>query len=100
MFLELPARLKWCRFTVQIEEGHWGFGLEAEGAYGSLARVERHFRTKLASVDEVELERDDYLAWYWRPVGSSSEKDLKEALHRVLGEMLPQLYDLCRTAKW
>ena len=100
VFLELPAKLDWCRFTVQIEEGHWGFGLEAENAHGSLSRVERYFRSKLASVNEVVLDRDDYLAWYWRPVGSSSEDDLKESLHLVLDEMLPQLYDLCRSAKF
>ena len=96
VFLELP-RPRWCRFTVQIEEEYWGFGLEAERGDGSLSKVERHFREELASVDEVELRRDRYLAWYWRPADSASAKeDLERSLHAVLEEMLPRLHDLCK----
>lgn len=100
VFLALPAGLGWCRFTVQIEEGHWGFGLEAEhGSSGELPEVEEHFRGELAPFVKlkVELERDRYLAWYWRPADSASaQKDLLEALHSVLGAMLPKLYDMCK----
>lgn len=99
VFLALPAGLGWCRFTVLIEEDHWGFGLEAEEPNDSLSEVERHFRGKLASVDKVELRRDRYLAWYWRSADSSAEDDLLGSLHSVLDEMLPKLYDLCRRFK-
>ena len=103
VFLELPAGLGWCRFTVQIEEDHWGFGLKTElkteDANDSLSKVERHFRGKLASVDKVELSRDRYLAWYWRSADSSAEDDLLGSLHSVLDEMLPTLYDLCKRFK-
>ncbi len=100
VFLELPGELKWCRFTVQIEEGYWGFGLEAEDVDGSLSKVECHFRENLASVDDVALKRERYVAWYRQPVDSSSKEDLLEALHRVLGEMLPRLNKLCKSAEW
>ena len=100
VFLELPGKLDWCRFTVQIEEGYWGFGLEAEDVDGSLSKVECHFRENLSSVDDVALERERYVAWYWQPVASSSKEDLLEALHPVLGEMLPRLNKLCKSAEW
>ena len=100
VFLELPGELKWCRFTVQIEEGYWGFGLEAERIDGSLSKVESHFRDNLQSVDRAALERERYVAWYRQPVDSSSKEDLLEALHRVLGEMLPRLSKLCKSAEW
>ena len=105
VFLALPAGLGWYRFTVQIEEDHWGFGLETletletEDANDLLSKVERHFRGKLASVDKVELSRDRYLAWYWRSADSSDEEDLLGSLHSVLDEMLPKLYDLCKRFK-
>ena len=100
VFLDLPEPLEWCRFTVQIEEGYWGFGLEAERIDGSLSKVESHFRDNLQSIDRAALERERYVAWYWQSVGSSSKEDLLEALHRVLGEMLPRLSKLCKSAEW
>ena len=96
VFLELPAKIGWCRFTVQIEGGHWGFGLEAERTDGSLSRVERHFRDKLRSIEKVALERDRYFAWYWQPADPSAEEDLRKSLYVVLDEMLPRLYELCK----
>ena len=95
VFLELP-KIEWCRFTVQIEEGYLGFGLEAERTDGSLSRVERHFRRELRSIAKVALKRDRYVAWYWQRADSSSaERDLRKSLYIVLDEMLPRLRELC-----